>query len=483
MVEQTSEEKPEVAPTNPGDSRIGNEAKYSSQPIDVAHVKSDDSALIETTDLQDSKGPPPKIEIIVDSSGSMGQLLGPFRTRMYFMKKMLTRYMTDQYKEKAQTGLRVYGSQRVGDCSDNQLMVPFGEKSLTKIETKVAKLDPVGKTPLFKSVKAAAEDLKSYKGPKAIIVFTDGEDTCGGNPCVDGRGARSDALLDTQIFVVAIGYKPNADDLKKINCMGETQTAESEEDLFSAMGGIHSKIFEKQINLKVVSPDPTAEVQVFREVNGEYEFYRNFTAAFGATVPPGKYQVVVGLQPPYKFENVVIPPKKVVTLTVKGAGTVKVEFVPGQSVLDVELLDKNMKLVAKAKNDQDIKVPTGKYNLRLAKSPFFEKLVPNYNVFPNANTTYKLTAAGALQVKSKDMVGLYVYDRKNNILGNYLTNFPFVLAAGEYKIHVNDQCTFPEISIKDEAEIQNLYCGKKPGWKPQGKGKTKKAGPKKKASE
>ncbi|RYZ72790.1 MAG: VWA domain-containing protein, partial [Proteobacteria bacterium] len=436
-------------------------AKYSSKPIDVLNIKTDESALIESADLDESKGPPPKIEIIVDSSGSMGQLLGPFRTRMYFMKKMLTRYMTDQYKEKAQTGLRVYGSKRVGDCSDNELAVPFGEKSLVGIETRVAKLEPVGKTPLFKAVKAAAQDLKSYKGPKAIIVFTDGEDTCGGNPCVDGKEARRDALLDTQIFVVAIGYKPNADDLKKISCMGDTQTAESEGDLFSAMGGIHSKIFSKQINLKVVSPDPTAEVQLFHQVDGAWTYLRSFTAAFGATVPPGKYQVVVNLAPPYKFEEVVIPPKKVVTLTVKGAGFFQVEFMPGHPVLDVEMLDKNMKTVEKFKNDEQKKIPTGKYAVKISKAPFFEKLVPKFDIYPNGTFKYKLTAAGAVQVKSKEMVGLYVYDRRNNILGNYLTNFPFVLAAGEYKIHVNDQCTFPEVAIKDDPKIQMLVCGKK----------------------
>jgi Mg-chelatase subunit ChlD len=454
---QDEPETQEAGPATGGDNSLAKDAKYSEPVENITKMKGEQSALVETAEMTtDNKGLP-RVEVIVDSSGSMGQMLNLDKTKMFYMKKMLLRYFTDQYKVNAETGLRVYGSQKVGDCTDNIMAVPFGEKSLGQIETKVSQLQPVGKTPLYKAVKAAAEDLKDYKaGPKRIVIFTDGEDTCGGNPCKEGNAAKLDPLLDTQIFIVAIGYKPNSDDLKKISCMGDTTTANSEDDLFSALGNISQKIFQSQINLAVNSPDPTAPVQLFHQVNGEWKFFRNFTAAFGTSVPPGRYQAVVMLEPPYKFEDFEVPPKRKVTLTVRGNGAVKVEFL--DKILDVEILDKNYKLIKKFKSDTKINIPTGRWVLKIHKQPFFEKFVQKYDVHPNGDYHYEMTGVGALKVVHKDIMGLYVYDYKNNLLGNYLTNFSFALPIGSYKIHVGPDCSFDKVEVKDDKKLAVFKC-------------------------
>jgi Mg-chelatase subunit ChlD len=456
-VAQTADQAEDAEPAfKPGDSSLAHDAKYSGKIQDVNALQAEASALIEVDQKDLEVEPPPRVEIIVDSSGSMGQALNMDRTRMYYMKKMLTRYFTDQFKQKAQTGLRVYGSRRKGDCEDNELMVPFNEKSLSRIELRVAKLGPVGKTPLYKAVKAAAEDLKSYKGPKAMVVFTDGEDTCGGNPCKEGKAAKDDPLLNTQIFIVAIGFKPDSKDLKKVSCLGDTTTANSEEELFSALGGISQKIFKNQINLHVNSPDPTAEVQLFQKVDGEFKYLRNFTSAFGTAVPPGEYQAVVMLQPRYKFDTFKIPPKRAVTLTVKGTGTVNIEFL--NKILDVDVLDKNMKSIMKFKSDTPTQVPTGRWTLKMSKAPFYENFVQKFEVVPNGKYNYKVTGAGALKVKTADLTGFYVYDNKKNLLGNYLSNYPFALPMGDYSIHVNDKCSFDKITAKDDHKLMELTC-------------------------
>ena len=88
----------------------------SKKPHPEGHIASEE---------QNDKTTPPKVELIVDSSGSMGQLLDKGRTKMYYTKKVLERYMTDQWKEKAFVGMRVYGSRKKNDCEDNFLSTQF----------------------------------------------------------------------------------------------------------------------------------------------------------------------------------------------------------------------------------------------------------------------------------------------------------------------------------------------------------------------
>ncbi len=398
----------------------------------------------------------PKIEMIVDSSGSMGQALGEDKTKMFFLKKMISRYFTDQWKEEALSSLRVYGAQKKGKCDDNHLAVGFGEKSLGKIESSVGKLEPLGMTPLFKSVQMASMDLKDYKGPKRIIVFTDGEDTCGGDPCKVAEELNKNPQLDLKIYVVAIGFKPEDKNFKKVSCLGDTKVAENEEDLFNALGDISSDINKDRINLRVISPDPTAVVHLSTvNTDGTSQYYRSFTASWGATVPPGNYQAIVELNPVYKFPKFLIPPGKVVTLKVGGDGRVRVHFL--ESILNVEVLDKNRKVISKFKSDQDQKIPAGRWTLRIYQEPFYEKIVKKFDVYPNGHHDYMVVGAGAIRVDSSSLRGVYVYDRKKNLIGNYLTQVPMAIPSLEYMIHVDKDCSFENVPVVDR-QIKILEC-------------------------
>jgi hypothetical protein len=402
----------------------------------------------------------PKIEMIVDSSGSMGQALGEDKTKMFYLKKMISRYFTDQWKEEAQSSLRVYGAQKKGKCDDNHLAVGFGEKSLGKIESAVGRLEPLGMTPLFKSVQMASTDLQDYKGPKRIIVFTDGEDTCGGDPCKVAEDLKKNPQLDLKIYVVAIGFKPEDKNFKKVSCLGDTKVAESEADLFNALGDISSDINKDRINLRVISPDPAAVVHLSMvNADGSTRYFRSFTASWGATVPPGNYQAVVELNPVFKFSNFVVPTGKVVTLTVGGEGRVRVLFI--DSILNVEVLDKNRKVVRKFKSDLEQKIPAGRWTLRIYQEPFFEKIVKKFDVYPNGHHDYTVVGAGAIKVESPSLRGVYVYDRKKNLIGNYLTQMPMAIPSLEYMIHVDKNCSFENVPVIDR-QIKTLECRSTP---------------------
>lgn len=430
---------------------------YQEPAFDIEKIAANKDGRIEGADLV-NPDELPKVEIIVDSSGSMGQLLSAGKTKMYYVKKMLTRYFSDQWRERSLVGMRVYGSRRRNDCTDNYLAVGFGGRSLSEVERRLKTMYPVGRTPLHESIKDAIADLRGHKGPKRVVIFTDGEETCDGDPCKLGEEIRKNPGMDIRIFVVAIGFG-KSEKLKAVSCIGDTRTADNEEELFGAMGAISNHVNGGGVNLIVNSPDPLASVYLYSvDGKGRRQLFKTFTAAWGIRVPPGDYEAVVQIMPPFKFQKFAIPPKKRVTLTVDGEGDVKVNFL--DQLLNVEVLDQNNKVVTRFKSDRMSKVPTGKWKLRIYKEPFFERLLSSIYVFPGGSQTFEAPGAGVIKVVAPETMGLYVYDSLNAMIGNYLTNFPLVLKNGSYRFHVNQSCTFRNVAVGDldPVAVKTLTC-------------------------
>lgn len=432
------------------------EADYGAPKVDLMEIKLREGAEVDVEDLDVSEKIP-RLQLIVDSSGSMGQLMGKNKTKMFYLKKMMKRFFKDQWKEKAEVALRVYGARRKGDCTDNELVFGFSERNQTKVQTTVAGLFPVGRTPLFESVRLAVEDLADYDGPKRLIIFTDGEDTCGGDPCKLAEELRGKAGLDLKMFLVAIDLDPRSAEYKKVACLGDTTDhANSEDELYEAFSNALNSANKDRVNLVVVAPEPKVPVDLYHLVDGKWELFKTFTAAFGTTVPPGEYQAVVRLHPPFRFDRFVIPPKKKVTLTVAGYGQVHVKFL--DRLLRVEVLDKNSKVIDRFKSDQTKKVREGKWRLRIFREPFFEKFVDPFVVVPGGVHNVEVTDAGAARIVNRETKGLYVYGAKKEFLGNHITNASIVMPLGSYRFYVDEHCDMPESPVLPENFVQVLDC-------------------------
>jgi len=52
---------------------------------------------------------------------------------------------------------------------------------------------PGGQTPLTAAVRGAAEELRFRDKPAVVVLLTDGEETCGGDPCRLARQLRAEA--------------------------------------------------------------------------------------------------------------------------------------------------------------------------------------------------------------------------------------------------------------------------------------------------
>ena len=115
--------------------------RVAAQPPEPTISKSTYYQSIEYSNADLEKSLPPKVIILLDSSGSMGQLMDKQKSKMFYAKKLFGSYLADQWREKAEVGLLVYGSRRKHDCSDFFMAVPFSEKSLPKIDNAVKVLE------------------------------------------------------------------------------------------------------------------------------------------------------------------------------------------------------------------------------------------------------------------------------------------------------------------------------------------------------
>ncbi len=407
----------------------------------------------------------PKVVILLDSSGSMGQLLDKQKSKMYYAKKLFGEYLRYQWREKADVGLVVYGGRRKQDCSDTYLAFPAGERNLGKIETTIKRLSPIGMTPIADSLEIAINQLKNYPGPKRIMIFTDGEETCGGDSCKTLEKAIQEKIVDLEMFVTGIGLDEKSKDLDKLRCLGKTFGAKTPEKLSQALYDINNSIGMSKDgsrtgnNLVVESPDPKAIVRLYELKDGKGVYVRDFMASYGIKVPPGKYSAEVMLDPVYTFKAFTIPPKKKVTLKVSGKGMVLVNFYKG--LLDVEVLNRDKKVVQTFPSDEPALVKSGTYDIRIAGDPFFEQTERKFKIVPGGKHEINIEGVGIVQFSHPSNVGIHVYSANDKEVGAYLTNFPFVLRTGSYRFFLSDECDLPGITVRNEKQIQVLQCLKK----------------------
>ncbi|MDD3594707.1 MAG: VWA domain-containing protein [Candidatus Gastranaerophilales bacterium] len=126
-----------------------------------------------------------EILIILDCSFSMADRLGA-ETKIQAAKRALNNVL-NQIPSNIRLGLRIYGHKLtflgIGSCTASELAVPIGPNNTQQIRNVVNALKPVGSTPIIYSIKQAVLYDFSPNAKKRIILISDGEETCDGDPC------------------------------------------------------------------------------------------------------------------------------------------------------------------------------------------------------------------------------------------------------------------------------------------------------------
>ena len=103
-------------------------------------------------------------------------------TRATVAKSALIDLVTDTLPPGTAVSLRAFGA--VPDSCDSRLVVPRQPLDPSAMAETLQDLEVVNlvKTPLGDSLAAVAGDLGATPGPKIVVLVTDGEETCGGDP-------------------------------------------------------------------------------------------------------------------------------------------------------------------------------------------------------------------------------------------------------------------------------------------------------------
>ncbi|MEN1727533.1 MAG: discoidin domain-containing protein, partial [Pseudomonadota bacterium] len=121
------------------------------------------------------------VAVILDASGSMLKRMGGQR-RIDIAKAAIEQTLAT-LPDGLPLALRVYGHREAGSCRTD-LEIPLGPLDRSSF---LARLDDIqainlARTPIADSIAAIAGDLAQAQGPRLVVLLTDGEETCDGDP-------------------------------------------------------------------------------------------------------------------------------------------------------------------------------------------------------------------------------------------------------------------------------------------------------------
>ena len=125
----------------------------------------------------------PAIEVILDASGSMGARLPDGTSRIDAALGTLQALVSEGIEEGTPFALRAFGHVTPSTC-EQELVVPLEPLDREATLQAIADIEPklLSQTPIADALRAAADDLAAAGGPVAIVLITDGEESCGGDP-------------------------------------------------------------------------------------------------------------------------------------------------------------------------------------------------------------------------------------------------------------------------------------------------------------
>jgi Mg-chelatase subunit ChlD len=150
------------------------------------------------------------VEVVVDASRSMwGQING--EAKMTIAKEIL-QDVSYWFPEDLDLALRAYGSTSPSannNCADSALLVPFADYNREPIRGAIGGLRPLGQTPIAYALNQAARDFGSLQSDRAVVLVTDGIESCGGDPV---QAARDLSVQGITVHVIGFGLGNAADE-------------------------------------------------------------------------------------------------------------------------------------------------------------------------------------------------------------------------------------------------------------------------------
>ena len=260
---------------------------------------------------------------ILDASGSMAAKVQG-KPKIDVAKEVLSSLIKD-LPDTTKVGLVAYGHRQKGDCNDVEELVPMSPVNKESLINQINGLHPKGMTPLTYSTQKVAAGLKGKAAATTIILVSDGEETCKGDPCAAVRELKA---AGAQFVLHVIGFDVGEKEKKQLNCIAGAGGG----FYFTARNAGELKLAAKQAVEKKDPPKSTLTVKAVRNgqpLQARCEIFKTDgeTAQQGVkvnegvtekgskifTLAPGTYDLKVensedALKPTLTFEGITIGP-------------------------------------------------------------------------------------------------------------------------------------------------------------------------------
>ena len=120
--------------------------------------------------------------VILDASGSMWQKLDD-RFRIEIAREALVKLVTETIPADTPFALRAFGQKEPRSCRTD-LEIPLAPLNSAAVVNTIDAIEPqeLSKTPIAASLGRVGEDLGGVTGERVVVLVTDGEETCDGDP-------------------------------------------------------------------------------------------------------------------------------------------------------------------------------------------------------------------------------------------------------------------------------------------------------------
>jgi hypothetical protein len=252
------------------------------------------------------------VELILDSSGSMAEVDATGQSRIDAAKQVLNSVI-DQLPERegVNVGFRVYGHEgnnteagKAQSCASTELKVPVEGVDKDALRAQVGTYQPVGWTPIALSLRESDKDFPAAAPNvvNAVVLVTDGLETCGGDPCSASRALKNG---DSAITTHVIGFALAEEEQANLQCivdesggllLGAGNAEELSAALFQVLEELDVVVMNGFLEIESIGgvfPHATIDgVQEATDSNPSGEpFTATLTDSNKIELPAGKYEV------------------------------------------------------------------------------------------------------------------------------------------------------------------------------------------------
>jgi hypothetical protein len=427
-----------------------------------------DPSTVDQQSAGQADQPQSNVALILDASGSMNEdLPGEGQTKLAVAKEVLAEVIP-QIPTELNGTLWIYGHRHSGDpksesCKDIEQVYPLGPVDAQAYVNTVRGITAQGWTPISDSIQKAAENLPAGDF-NSVILVSDGEETCGGNPCALAEALKKS---DAELTVHVVGYAVGAVTQEQLQCIaavsgGSYHDATDAEGLLQALeDALAATVVETTLRVEIALPDGT-------EVGGDVWLYEAGTdravsvyrAWTDNLVPPGRYDLFIDTLPDLLYRDLELPEgSTTIVRVIQGAIAVLTperEYIAG----DFYEASTDTRLGAYG-HEGPVALSPGTYYVQVTNST-------SAPVPLEAGQLVEMVM-GTISVKSPDgdLVAADFYDAATDQrLGSWGFDGPVALLPGTYYVQANKSTSAP-ITLSSGA-AEELMLGSITVWSPDG---------------